>query len=156
MVTGAGGSIGSELCRQICRFEPRILILYERAESALFERDIELRASFPAVNVIPVLGDIRDRSQIAKALGMHRPELVFHAAAYKHLPMMELHSCKAVRNNFLGALRVPFPMWTQTAPRSPIGITTPPSKTSAGRSCWKESRWSIPARSSSTCIWTAF
>jgi FlaA1/EpsC-like NDP-sugar epimerase len=106
LVTGGGGSIGSELCRQICRFNPESLILYERAESPLYEIDLELKGNFPHVRVIPILGDIRDRSQISKAFSSYRPQVVFHAAAYKHVPMMELHPWKAVRNNILGTRNV--------------------------------------------------
>jgi len=106
LVTGAGGSIGSELCRQICRFQPRSLILYERAESPLYEIDIELKESFSRVKIISLLGDIRDRSQLSKAYAAHRPQVVFHAAAYKHVPMMEVHPWKAVRNNILGTRNV--------------------------------------------------
>jgi FlaA1/EpsC-like NDP-sugar epimerase len=106
LVTGAGGSIGSELCRQICRFQPRSLILYERAESPLYEMDIELKESFSRVKIISLLGDIRDRSQLSKAYAAHRPQVVFHAAAYKHVPMMEVHPWKAVRNNILGTRNV--------------------------------------------------
>jgi FlaA1/EpsC-like NDP-sugar epimerase len=106
LVTGAGGSIGSELCRQICRFDPSCLILYERAESPLYEIDLELRTDYPEVKVVPILGDIRDRSQLSRALSDHRPQVVFHAAAYKHVPMMELQPWKAVRNNILGTRNV--------------------------------------------------
>lgn len=106
LVTGGGGSIGSELCRQICRFNPESLVLYERAESPLYEIDLELKDNFPQVRIIPVLGDIRDRGQISKAFETYRPQVVFHAAAYKHVPMMELHPWKAVRNNILGTRNV--------------------------------------------------
>jgi len=106
LVTGAGGSIGSELCRQICRFDPSCLILYERAESPLYEIDLELRTDYPEAKVVPILGDIRDRSQLSRALSGYRPQVVFHAAAYKHVPMMELQPWKAVRNNILGTRNV--------------------------------------------------
>jgi FlaA1/EpsC-like NDP-sugar epimerase len=106
LVTGAGGSIGSELCRQICRFNPSCLILYERAESPLYEIDLELRADYPDVKAVSILGDIRDRSQLSRALSDYQPQVVFHAAAYKHVPMMELHPWKAVRNNILGTRHV--------------------------------------------------
>jgi FlaA1/EpsC-like NDP-sugar epimerase len=106
LVTGAGGSIGSELCRQICRFRPSALILLERAESPLYEIDLELRGTFPDLRINPVLGDIRDRSQLAQAFHANRPEVVFHAAAYKHVPMMEAQPWKAVRNNILGTRNV--------------------------------------------------
>ena len=106
LVTGAGGSIGSELCRQICRFNPSCLILYERAESPLYEIDLELRADHPDAKVVSILGDIRDRSQLSRALSDYQPQVVFHAAAYKHVPMMELQPWKAVRNNILGTRHV--------------------------------------------------
>ncbi|MCF8080412.1 MAG: polysaccharide biosynthesis protein [Desulfobacterales bacterium] len=102
LVTGAGGSIGSELCRQICRFHPKTLVLFERAESPLYEIDIELKKSFPDVRILPVLGDIRDRRQLDHAFETARPTTVFHAAAYKHVPMMELQPWKAVKNNVIG------------------------------------------------------
>ena len=106
LVTGAGGSIGSELCRQICRFRPERLVLYERAESALYEIGMELRGHFPYVHIISVLGDIRDRMQLSKAFEAHQPKAVFHAAAYKHVPMMELQPWKAIKNNIVGTRNV--------------------------------------------------
>ncbi len=102
LVTGAGGSIGSELCRQICRFRPESVILFERAESSLYEIDLELRKNFPYVKIISVLGDIRDRIQLSHAFSDYRHQVVFHAAAYKHVPIMELQPWKAVKNNILG------------------------------------------------------
>jgi len=106
LVTGAGGSIGSELCRQICRFDPAKLILFERAESPLYEIDIELKRNFPHINIVPTLADIRDRRQLLQAFQSHFPTVVFHAAAYKHVPMMELQPWKAVRNNIVGTRNV--------------------------------------------------
>jgi FlaA1/EpsC-like NDP-sugar epimerase len=106
LVTGAGGSIGSELCRQICRFNPSCLILYDRAESPLYEIDLELRTDYPEARVVAILGDIRDPSQLSRTLSDYQPQVVFHAAAYKHVPMMELQPWKAVRNNILGTRHV--------------------------------------------------
>jgi len=106
LVTGAGGSIGSELCRQICRFRPNKVILYERAESPLYEFELELKESFPQIEIIPVLADIRDRSQLSHVFSAYRPQVVFHAAAYKHVPMMEIHPWKAIKNNILGTRNV--------------------------------------------------
>ena len=106
LVTGAGGSIGSELCRQICRFSPRGLILFERAESPLYEIELELRGNFPAVKIVPVLGDVQHQSEVERAFSAHRPSVVFHAAAYKHVPMLESQPWEAVVNNVMGTYRM--------------------------------------------------
>jgi len=106
LVTGAGGSIGSELCRQICRFKPESIALYERAESPLYELGLELKSVFPSIKILPLLADIRDRKQLEKAFEAARPEVIFHAAAYKHVPMLELQPWKAVKNNILGTRNV--------------------------------------------------
>ncbi len=101
LVTGAGGSIGAELCRQILRFGAGSLVLFERAESSLFEIDMELgrEAKQP---VIPVLGDIGDSRHLEEVFRRHSPQIVYHAAAYKHVPMLERHPWKAIENNILG------------------------------------------------------
>jgi FlaA1/EpsC-like NDP-sugar epimerase len=102
LVTGAGGSIGSELCRQICRFRPERIVLYERAESPLYELQLELKQSFGGIKILSLLADIRDRRQLEKAFEASKPQAVFHAAAYKHVPMLELQPWKAIKNNILG------------------------------------------------------
>ncbi len=102
LVTGAGGSIGTGLCRQICRFSPKKIILLERAESPLYEIDLELKKNFAQVDVVPVLADIRDKTELAAIFSRYGPEIVFHAAAYKHVPMLENHPWKAVENNICG------------------------------------------------------
>ena len=102
LVTGAGGSIGSELCRQICRFEPEKIILFERAESPLHAIELELKQTFKDVKVVSILADIQDIKQLNKAFEANRPQIVFHAAAYKHVPMLELQPWKAIDNNILG------------------------------------------------------
>jgi FlaA1/EpsC-like NDP-sugar epimerase len=102
LVTGAGGSIGSELCRQICRFEPKKIILFERAESPLYAIELELKQSFKNVNVDSILADIIDVNQLEKAFEVNQPHIVFHAAAYKHVPMLELQPWRAIDNNILG------------------------------------------------------
>jgi FlaA1/EpsC-like NDP-sugar epimerase len=102
LVTGAGGSIGSELCRQICRFKPKGIVLYERAESPLYEIELELKKSFEDIQVSPILGDIQAKTQLEKTFKAFEPHTVFHAAAYKHVPMLELQPWKAVENNILG------------------------------------------------------
>jgi FlaA1/EpsC-like NDP-sugar epimerase len=102
LVTGAGGSIGSELCRQICRFRPNRVILFERAESPLYDIELELKQSFREIEIVPALGDIQDRNQLEKAFEYNKPQIIFHAAAYKHVPMLELQPWKAIDNNVLG------------------------------------------------------
>jgi FlaA1/EpsC-like NDP-sugar epimerase len=103
MITGAGGSIGSELCRQICRYGPKCIVLYDRGESALYEIDLEIRQYFKHIDVRTLLADIRDRKQLAMAFESTRPHVVFHAAAYKHVPMLETQPWKAVKNNIKGS-----------------------------------------------------
>jgi FlaA1/EpsC-like NDP-sugar epimerase len=102
LVTGAGGSIGSELCRQIGRFKPEKIALFERAESPLYAIEMELKRVFKNINVIPVLADIQDSNQLERAFQTHTPQMVFHAAAYKHVPMLELQPWKAIENNVIG------------------------------------------------------
>jgi FlaA1/EpsC-like NDP-sugar epimerase len=103
LVTGAGGSIGSELCRQIARFEPRTLILLELNEFALYRTIEDFARLFPALKVVPVIGDVKDRRRLVEVFDRFAPEVVFHAAAYKHVPLLEeLNTWEAVRNNALG------------------------------------------------------
>jgi FlaA1/EpsC-like NDP-sugar epimerase len=102
LITGAGGSIGSELCRQICRYEPQMIILLERAESPLYAIELELKQTFKDVKVIPILADIQDKDQLYRAFEENRPHIIFHAAAYKQVPMLELHPWKSIDNNVLG------------------------------------------------------
>jgi FlaA1/EpsC-like NDP-sugar epimerase len=102
LVSGAGGSIGSEICRQVCRFGPRKLVLLERSENALFEAHREVTETFSGIEVVPLLADICDGSRIADVFSRHRPEIVFHAAAHKHVPMMEWNPGEALRNNVFG------------------------------------------------------
>jgi FlaA1/EpsC-like NDP-sugar epimerase len=105
LVSGAGGSIGSELCRQVCRFGPSRLVLVERYENALFEIHRELTAAFPGVPIEPCVADICDVKRMEQLFESHNPELVFHAAAHKHVPMMEWNPCEAIKNN-IGGTRV--------------------------------------------------
>jgi FlaA1/EpsC-like NDP-sugar epimerase len=102
LVTGAGGSIGSELCRQIYRFEPKKIILFEMAESPLHAIELELEQAYKKVRIVPILGDIQDKDHLNKTFKANRPHIVFHAAAYKHVPMLEMHPWKAIDNNVLG------------------------------------------------------
>jgi FlaA1/EpsC-like NDP-sugar epimerase len=102
MVTGAGGSIGSEMARQVAQFGPEKLLLVERAEFALFEIDRELRGAFPESVILPLVADINDELRLESLFGLHRPEVIFHAAAHKHVPLMEHNPSEAVKNNCLG------------------------------------------------------
>jgi FlaA1/EpsC-like NDP-sugar epimerase len=102
LVTGAGGSIGSELCRQLTRAEPQRIVLVDQAESALYdiERELVDERRFPAC--VPVLADVRNRKRVGQVFERYRPDVVFHAAAYKHVPLMEANPLESVDNNVLG------------------------------------------------------
>lgn len=103
MVTGAGGSIGSELCRQIARFEPARLVLFEQSELALYAMEQELPPRFPGLRIVPVIGDVKNAACVERVMVEHTPAVIFHAAAYKHVPLMEnANAWEAVRNNVLG------------------------------------------------------
>jgi FlaA1/EpsC-like NDP-sugar epimerase len=106
LVTGAGGSIGSELCRQIARFEPAALVGLDHAETALYEIDRELRARFPGVAFHPEVGSIQNPRRLEEIFREHGPQSVYHAAAYKHVPLMETHLFEAVENNVFGTRNV--------------------------------------------------
>jgi FlaA1/EpsC-like NDP-sugar epimerase len=101
MVTGAGGSIGSELARQVARFGPAKLMLIERAEFALFEIDGELRRTRAEIEVVPLVADVCDEGRMRMILGEQKPQIIFHAAAHKHVPMMEANPGEAIKNNIL-------------------------------------------------------
>ena len=102
LVTGAGGSIGSELCRQIARVGPTQLVIFERCEFNLYSIELELRRSFPELLMSAHLGDITDPAAVEYVFHAHRPQVVFHAAAYKHVPMLQEQPREAVRNNVIG------------------------------------------------------
>ena len=102
LVSGAGGSIGSELCRQIARLKPAALVLFESNEYNLFHVESELRSKYPDLVLHAFLGDVRDRGAVSRVFEKYNPDIVFHAAAYKHVPMLEFNVREAVRNNILG------------------------------------------------------
>ncbi len=102
MVTGGVGSIGSELCRQIIRFTPKKLIVVDINESGLYDMEMDFKSKFPDTEIVPVLCPIQDRHVMHRTFERENPEVVFHAAAYKHVPMMELHPWEAVLNNIVG------------------------------------------------------
>ncbi|OGA55503.1 MAG: multidrug MFS transporter [Betaproteobacteria bacterium RIFCSPLOWO2_12_FULL_65_14] len=107
MVTGAGGSIGAELARQIARFEPQRLVLFEQNEFVLYSIEQEFARLMPAVRIAPVIGDVRNSTRVEAVLAQYQPEVVFHAAAYKHVPLMENENAwEAVQNNVLGTLQL--------------------------------------------------
>lgn len=102
MVTGAGGSIGSELCRQIAHLGPRQLVLVGRDEFAIYSIELELKGTFPALDLIAVIADVREEARMAAVFAQYMPAVVFHAAAHKHVPLMEKNPAEAVLNNVLG------------------------------------------------------
>lgn len=106
LITGAGGSIGSELTKQIAAFGPKRLVLLERSENDLFKLGVELSTKFPKLDFIPVVGDILDVTLLREVFGNYHPDAVFHAAAYKHVPMMERNCFQAVTNNIFGTYNV--------------------------------------------------
>lgn len=106
LITGAAGSIGSELARQVALHSPRRLVLADQAETPLYYLDLELRAEFTAVDIVPVVVDVADRDSVERVFATYRPDRVFHAAAYKHVPMMERHPLEAARNNVVGTWNV--------------------------------------------------
>ncbi|MFQ5705700.1 MAG: polysaccharide biosynthesis protein, partial [Gemmatimonadales bacterium] len=106
LVTGAGGSIGSEICRQVARLGARELVLLDHAENGIFEIHNELLAEQPAIASKPVIADIRHASRMKAIFGTHRPQVVFHAAAHKHVPLMETNQAEAVTNNIGGTMNV--------------------------------------------------
>src|SRR5205085_4593785 len=103
MVTGAGGSIGAELARQIARFRPARLVLFDISEAALYEIQMTLADAFPQLPMSPIVGDIKHEALVDDVLAREKPDVIFHAAAYKHVPLMEeTNAWQAVRNNAYG------------------------------------------------------
>lgn len=102
MVTGAAGSIGSELCRQLCTFGLRQLILFDSAETPTHNIRLELEERFPGVTFVPIIGDVRMEQRVESVMKTYTPQVIFHAAAYKHVPLMEENPCEAVRANVFG------------------------------------------------------
>jgi FlaA1/EpsC-like NDP-sugar epimerase len=102
LVTGAGGSIGSELCRQIACFRPKTIVAYEISENALFHLDLEMKEHFPGVPFHPEIGSVQKPERLAEVLDRYHPSILYHAAAYKHVPMMEAHMFEALENNVFG------------------------------------------------------
>lgn len=106
LVTGAGGSIGSELCRQISRFSPHTLILLDHTENNVYDIEMELRKLCPAGSIVAIVADIRDHAKINGIFSKYKPAVIFHAAAHKHVPLMEVNREEAIHNNIFGTKNV--------------------------------------------------
>jgi FlaA1/EpsC-like NDP-sugar epimerase len=107
LVTGAGGSIGSELCRQISTFQPKKIVLLGHGENSIYKIDMELRNRFKgSIDVVPVIADVQDQWRIMDVMDEHRPDVVYHAAAHKHVPLMEGNAIEAVKNNIFGTKNI--------------------------------------------------
>jgi len=106
LVTGAGGSIGSEMCRQVCTFGPKLLLLVEQAENPLFFIEGELRRNYPHVPMRAIICDITDKTRVEQLFADYKPEVVIHAAAHKHVPLMEVNPGEAIKNNVVGTRTV--------------------------------------------------
>jgi len=108
LVTGAGGSIGSELCRQIASHSPRQLILLDIYENNIYDIQLELREKFPHLNLVTLIGSVRDSWRLDEVFSEYRPEIVYHAAAHKHVPLMEDSPCEAIKNNTIGTYKTAY------------------------------------------------
>ncbi len=106
LVSGAGGSIGSEISRQVSQFKPSLLVLFDTAETPLYEIDYELRKKYPNLNLQSIVGDVKNLSRLSYIFQTFKPGVVFHCAAYKHVPLMELNPSEAVLNNILGTKNI--------------------------------------------------
>lgn len=106
LVTGAGGSIGSELCRQILRYDPETLLLLGHGENSIYEIDHELRMAYPDAVIVPLIADVQDLGRLEEIFDEYRPAVIFHAAAHKHVPLMEQNPVAAMRNNLFGTRNV--------------------------------------------------
>jgi FlaA1/EpsC-like NDP-sugar epimerase len=102
LITGAGGSIGSEMCRQVCNFSPKLLLLIEQAENPLFYMERELRSQYPAIGIKAIVCNITDKIRVDGIFETYKPEVIIHAAAHKHVPLMELNPGEAIKNNIVG------------------------------------------------------
>lgn len=107
LVTGAGGSIGSEICHQVCKFHPKKILLLGHGENSIYLIDLELRNKYKdKIEIVPIIADIQDRERIFEVMEEHKPDVVYHAAAHKHVPLMEYNPKEAVKNNIFGTKNV--------------------------------------------------
>lgn len=112
LVTGGGGSIGSELCRQIAAHSPKTLIIFDIYENNAYDIQLELREKYPALDLVTLIGSVRDSRRLEQVFAKYRPELVFHAAAHKHVPLMEDSPCESIKNNVLGTYKTAYAAMT--------------------------------------------
>lgn len=117
LITGAAGSIGNEICRQVAKFSPRLLILFDHEESNLYEAVLSLEESCPQLSVQAELGDIRNRMRVRRVLQRYQPDVIYHAAAYKHVPMMEINPIEGIKTNIFGTQVVVEEAIEQQVPR---------------------------------------
>lgn len=106
LVTGAAGSIGSEIARQVAKNEPHLLVLLDQAESPLHDFRLEISNTYPSLNFIPCIADIRSRERVEEVISTFKPDIIYHAAAYKHVPLMEEHPCESIHANVMGTKNV--------------------------------------------------
>jgi FlaA1/EpsC-like NDP-sugar epimerase len=108
LVTGGGGSIGSELCRQIAKYEPAKLIIYDIYENNAYDIQMELQRDYPLLDLVVLIGSVRDERRLHEVFSEYRPQIVYHAAAHKHVPLMEDSPCEAIKNNVLGTYKTAY------------------------------------------------
>ena len=108
MVTGGGGSIGSELCRQIASHHPKQLIIFDIYENTTYDLQQELKRTYPELNLVTLIGSVRDSRKLFQVFKQYRPDMVYHAAAHKHVPLMEDSPCEAIKNNVIGTYKTAF------------------------------------------------
>ena len=108
LVTGGGGSIGSELCRQIAAHAPKQLVIFDIYENNAYDIEQELREKFPRLNLVVLIGSVRDSRRIAHVFEKYKPEIVYHAAAHKHVPLMEVSPCESIKNNVIGTYKTAY------------------------------------------------
>ena len=109
LVTGGGGSIGSELCRQLAAHAPRQLIIFDVYENNAYEIEQELRHNFSHLNLVVLIGSVRDSRRLQQVFSEFQPQIVYHAAAHKHVPLMETSPCEAIKNNAIALTKPPTP-----------------------------------------------
>ena len=117
MVTGGGGSIGSELCRQVAAYDPKQLIIFDVYENNAYEIQQELKEKYPALDMKVLIGSVRDSRRMNEVFDTYRPQIVYHAAAHKHVPLMEDSACEAIKNNVIGTYKTAFAAMTHGCER---------------------------------------